>query len=441
MIIAISAWIAASILSVVLLKWFMTRTRIAAVAIILVLVWQFIPRPLMFFTGLDQPYPNYLFKKDIWELVSISLIIFIIWITIFFASYFLFIQRPLPIGRLLPKVQKENIGIILLIIAFITTLIGVFSTGLLILNVGSIGSFMYQVKVGKVFAGYYVVREISVSGAIFSGIALLYFEKKYRLSEKKKRSRIVIWLTIILFTTNLAFNYFWGNRFNIAMLFGALGIGWHFYINRISFIKAILILFIAASILQSLKILRTENFGDVLFKDIKSTQPFWTDISSSLHMSQFDSFMLAFRDAGRVFPYRDGKDFVNGLLAFIPRTIYPDKETFHVGGWFRRVYEPERINGWPITTIGDWYINFGYWGLLFGSLLSAFVASIFDSRYQDIKKSYWQAGVGPPIAFLIFDGGVDPGFIQSIVLVVFPIYVLAIILNHFGKRKDHKAFG
>ncbi|MES9861785.1 MAG: oligosaccharide repeat unit polymerase [Candidatus Thiodiazotropha sp. 4PDIVS1] len=435
MVIASITWLAALIVVMLSLKWAIVKTRVAVVAIVLVLSWQFIPRPLMFLLGFDQPYPNYLFQKDIWDLVSQSLIIFIVWLALFILSYSIFFQKSLSLQRVLPRVPDDKVGLILFTIAFITTLTGVLSTGYLIDSVGSIGSFMYQVKVGKAFAGYYVIREISITGAIFSGISLLYFEKKYRASNRKNRYRRVALLSVILYTTNLSFNYFWGNRYNIAMLLGALGIGWHFYIYKINIVKAALLILIASMMLQTLKNLRSENFGEVLFMDIKSTQPFWTDVSLSLHMSQFDGFMLAYQDAGKVFKLRNGKDFINGMLAFIPRKFYPNKETYAVGGWFRRVYQPEKINGWPITIIGNWYVNFGFLGILLGALISGTIAAIYDSINRNIRESYWQAGVAPPIAFFIFDGGVSTGFVQKIFLNVIPVIILAIILKRIGKNK------
>ncbi|MCG7923570.1 MAG: oligosaccharide repeat unit polymerase [Candidatus Thiodiazotropha lotti] len=435
MAIAAITWIASLILVVLLLKWSIVNTRVAVVAIALVLAWQYLPRSLMFLTGLDDPYPAYLFNKDAWDLIAQSLIALLAWLVIFFLTYSIFYQKTISIHRLLPKIPDSNVGVILFFVALITTLIGVSSTGYLIESVGSIGSFMYQVKVGKTFAGYYVIREISITGAIFSGISLLYFEKKYRLSKKNRRSRKVVWLCVILYVTNLAFNYFWGNRYNIAMLLGAFGIGWHFYIHKINVLKAAILILVAATMLQTLKNLRSENFGEVLFVEIKSTQPFWTDVSLSLHMSQFDAFMLAYRDAGKIFPYRNGKDFKNGLLAFIPRKLYPNKETYAVGGWFRRVYQPEKINGWPITIIGNWYVNFGMLGILLGALISGIIAAIFDTINRHLKDSYWQAGAVPPIAFFIFDGGVSTGFVQKIFLNVIPVVLLAIILSRTARKK------
>lgn len=434
MIIAIMSWIAALIVIVLLFKWAIVKKRVAVIAIVLVLAWQFIPRPLMFFLGLDQPYPNYLFQNDVWDLLSQSLIIFLVWLVFFFLSYSIFFQKSLSLQKVLPKVPDNKVGLVLFTIAFITTLIGVLATGYLIDSVGSIGKFMYQVKVGKAFAGYYVIREISISGAVFSGVSLLYFEKKYRMSKRRNRYRKVVWLSVLLYSINLAFNYFWGNRYNIAMLLGALGIGWHFYIYKIHAFKAALLILVVASMLQTLKNLRSENFGEVLFMEIKTTQPFWTDVSLSLHMSQFDAFMLAYRDAGKVFQFRNGKDFINGLLAFIPRKLYPNKETYAVGGWFRRVYQPEKINGWPITIIGNWYVNFGLLGIFLGASISGIITAIFDSINRNLSESYWQAGVAPPIAFFVFDGGVSTGFVQKIFLNVIPVIMFAIILGRLGRK-------
>ncbi|PUB87393.1 MAG: hypothetical protein DBP00_08520, partial [gamma proteobacterium symbiont of Ctena orbiculata] len=408
------------------------RRNITAVAVLIVLASQVFVRPIIFFAGLDEPFPQEFFGGYDWHLITMGILLATAWIVLFSLTHIL-IHRPLtPFTPLLPQINVQINTKILFFVAMFTTLLGVVLTTALILNAGSIGNFIFQVKVEKALRGTYLIRTISVLGAIFSILSILYYEKKVRTANKKLRG--MVYLSVILLIINLTFNYLWGNRYNIAMLAFAFGIGWHYLIQRISVVRVIVLVLIAAAILQALKTFRTEAVYDALDVDIQSNRSFWLDISTSLHLSQFDAFLLAFRDAGDRFPFREGKDFINGLLAWVPRELYPEKETYHVGGWFRRVYQPQMVNGWPITTIGSWYVNFGIFGIVYGSIVSGIFASLFDASYRAVTRSYWQAAVAPSMALLLFDGGVGTGFFQDIVLIMIPIYLLSFILNKTGRK-------
>jgi oligosaccharide repeat unit polymerase len=431
MLLAIIAWVTGVSVLMFMLRLFVKRSNITAATALIALFLQIFIRPMMFFCGLDMPYPYEFFGGHDWELVTVGILFATVWIVLFSVIHLIFLRPLIPFGPLLPQAHVQINSKVLFAAAVFTTFLGVILTGNFVLNAKSISNFMFQVKVEKAFVGLYVIREISVIGAIFSILAILYYEKNVRILNKKKR--IMVYLTVTLFVLNLAFNYFWGNRYNIAMLFISLGIGWHFYIKRIKLFRLIVIIIALASVLQGLKIVRNEAFSNAIGSDIKISHSFWLSISTSLHFSEFDAFILAYRDAGDRFPFREGKDFINGLLAWIPRKFYPKKETYCMGGWFRRVYEPEKVNGWPATTIGSWYVNFGIFGIVFGSILSGVIASLFDASYRIVKKSYWQAAIAPSLAFLMFDGGVDTGFVQNIVTVIMPLYLLSLVLGMTGR--------
>lgn len=433
--IAIVLWSAGIACLLVLLHFYLKRGNVAAFAVLLILVPHVFIRPIMFFTGVDEPYPYDYFGRPDWDLISTGLLVTIVWILLFTSTYLLAWPLVAPLGKLLPQ-ANANLDIrVLFFAALATTLLGGVATSQLIIDAGSIAAFIYQVKVGKELTGLYVIQATSVIGAIFSALTILYYEKRYRASKLHKPSRKMVWLGIGLMVVNLAFNYFWGNRYNIAMLAMAMGLAWHFHIQRIRFAQVLWLVLIAAVILQSLKMFRNAAVEEVLDREIARNESFWLNVSTSLHFTQFDAFILALRDAGDRFPFREGRDFLNGLLAWIPREFYPDKETFNVGKWFRQVYEPNVVNGWPVTTMGSWYVNFGYAGILLGGATSGAFAAWFDSGYRNVRGSFWQATVASSMAFLMFDGGVDTGFIQDIALVMVPIYILSLILHILRKRK------
>ena len=429
MVFAVSAWFAGITLLVFFLLLFLKRANIAAIAVLLILVPQVFARPVMFFLGLDEPFPYEYFNGPDWILIATGLLAAAGWILIFSLTH-LYLLHPLArLGALMPRVRgRLNINVLILTAAA-TTLVGAVLTGRLVSNSGSLAHFMYSVKVEKELTGSYVIREVSVVGAIFSAIGIVYCEHRYRAQERKKHGRGTVLFFLALFAVNLAFNYFWANRYNIAMLMLTLGTAWHFYVKPIKISQLVGLVLIAAIALQGLKMHRNAAVEVVLEREIDHNQSFWLDISTSLHFNQFDAFILALRDAGDRFEFRNGRDFKNGLLSWIPRELYPEKENFHVGQWFRQIYEPDRVNGWPVTTMGSWYVNFGIAGILLGATVSGVFAAVFDAGYRDVTGSAWQATIAPALAFLMFDGGVGTGFAQDVFLVMAPIYLLAFVLN------------
>ena len=434
MTLALISWCIGAAFLTLFLSFFLRHGKIVAAAILIILIPQVFIRPLIFFAGLDTPYPYEFFDSSDWDLVASGLVVATAWIISFSLTHH-FAYRPLmPLGQILPQVHGTIDVKVLFLVTLITTLIGVVLTSMLVLSAGSLMQFMYQVKIGKELAGSYVIREISVISAVFSVLTILVYEKRYRARLANGRGRGMVWISAALLITNLAFNYLWGNRYNIAMLGVAMGIAWHFHIKPIKLVNIIILVTVVGALLQGLKLVRNFAIEEVIGREVITGHSFWLDISTSLHLNQFDAFMLALRDAGERFDFRNGKDFVNGLLSWIPREFYPEKENYHIGGWFRRIYEPNVVNGWPITTIGTWYVNFGFFGIFIGSVISGAVVAIFDAAYKNARGSFWQAMVAPTLGFFMFDGGVSTGFVQSVFLMLIPIYMLSLVLRMAMKK-------
>ena len=82
------------------------------------------------------------------------------------------------------------------------------------------------------------------------------------------------------------------------------------------------------------------------------------------NLQQYDSFVLASCDAGRVFPLRHSADFENGIASAVPlaSAVVETDGSGPIGQWFRQIYEPSTTNGWPVGAPGDWYIALDVWG-------------------------------------------------------------------------------
>jgi hypothetical protein len=112
-------------------------------------------------------------------------------------------------------------------------------------------------------------------------------------------------------------------------------------------------------------------------------------LSVDTNSTYFDATLLAVRDWPASQSYRGGEDFVAGFEGIVPRAVWPNKpQQVLVGQWFRQVYQPLARNGWPLGAIGDWYLNFGLFGLLVGGALSGLL-------FKWLMAAWWRAAWCP----------------------------------------------
>ncbi len=399
--------------------------RLALLAVCLLLTVQIMVRPLMFFAGVDSPSPQVWFDPNSWNLMTVALILTAGWVAILTTTTATLSH--MSVGRrMMPHVTVMPNPRMLALVVIGLTVLNVICTAYLVAQAGGVAQFVFAVKIGKALKGLYVFRAI----APLAVAVLIYAFLLSRKSELAGQPGMLRpGLIIALIVVNFAVNYAWGNRFNIAVLTLAFGVSYHFYVAPLRPLKIIIISLLFLAALEGLKEIRNFMVSEVTGVRAGNDFDFWLRISASLHFVEFDAFLLALRDAGEAFEFRQGRDALNGLLAWVPRFIYPEKETFQVGGWFRRIYEPTKINGWPITVIGNWYINFGGVGMIFGAVLSGVVITAIDNAYRDLRVNPWSAGVGTVIPFQLLDGGANFGIIQAYVLLVVPLLLIAYVLK------------
>ena len=91
-------------------------------------------------------------------------------------------------------------------------------------------------------------------------------------------------------------------------------------------------------------------------------------VSVQANLTVYDSFALAQRDLP-IHELRGGQDVVAAISSPVPRALWPGKPTnIAVGAWFRRLYEPSVVDGWPVGPTGEWYLNFGIVGVVVGGV-------------------------------------------------------------------------
>jgi oligosaccharide repeat unit polymerase len=360
---------------------------------------------------LDVPIPDYEFLTDYWMDLAYANLIISMWLIIFFLTYNSSSDVKYFIAKIFPKLNDKP-KFFLAIVILVLTLISISLTGGLISSAGSFELFMLNAKISKEYAGLYIFRELSTFLAIISLINFISTRNKIYL------------LTLLI---NLTIIYLWGIRTPIGLILVSYIITYHFKVKKLPLIKAVSIICILIVLFQGLRAVREIMVSEALDNDVTTfnTMSPVRNATLSLHMSEYDGLVLAMRDVGVRFEYRYGEDFFNGLTSWIPRFIWTDKPgTFHVGKWFRQVYESEKENGWPISPLGAWYVNFNLLGILMGATLTGVIVRAIDYRYQNGNITAVYTSV--VLTLFLVGVGVNTGFIQAYVLLVMPLHIFGV---------------
>lgn len=439
LLLAIISWAFSAGLLGLVLRHAMRHAHPALIAVATVLLLQTGFRPLLFFADLDNPFPQSHFAPTEWEMVTNANLTILGWTLILMMSYVVNGRLAGLFTGLLPKFDTIQFsprpaGRVLIALAPLTLAAG--GTIYLMQQYGGFAQLIYASKIGKELQGLFVIQEASTLASLLAWFGVITSIRNSRFGIRRNTFELVIFLSMIVIA--MGANYAWGNRYNLAILFLVFAFSWHYHVGKISVLKLILAGAAALVFLQMLKYVRAAAISDVINMTVSTESNFWLDISTSLHFVEYDAFMLAVRDAGHLFDMRAGADFVNGLLSWIPRSLLPDKQTFNIGPWFRQVYQPGIINGWPVTTIGAWYVNFGAFGIAFGAWLSGLTVRVFDEAFHDLRGNAWNSVIGFGLAFLMLEGGVNTGFPQRIVLLIVPLFGAAIYLRIRNARSELK---
>jgi hypothetical protein len=130
-------------------------------------------------------------------------------------------------------------------------------------------------------------------------------------------------------------------------------------------------------------------------------------LSLASNSTSYDAFVLAVRDWPHTFEFRGGEDFLAGAQTAVPRFLIPDRPDSHsVGTWFRQVYQPEKVNGWPVHSVGEWYLNFGIPGALFGGVLSGVLLGMASTALRSSRWHPLAFSLGAVVAFRVLQTGV-----------------------------------
>lgn len=410
-------------------------------------------RPLLFVVGLDGPYPDSLFPpigtpgaltKTLLAL-SLYLALALLAIAVITGSRVRG-WAPFFAGHEVDIARARAVTFVL------TGLAAVLSVWLLA-KYGGVGNVIAAAKQEKALAGMYAFRVIPAVGAI---VAVATFIEVRR---SRATTRVEELLLLVCALGNAFFVFLWGARSVLTVVGAMLILGLRPRRRRglrgqskrqsrdrvqsrervlLRLLAAVLLVLVAASGLRMVR--DTLSRGAV--EESYATATVWRQVSVGTNSIYFDAAMLSFRDWPGERQIRNGKDFYNGLVGVVPRSVWAGKPTgIPPGKWFRQTYQPGKVNGWPMGSPALWYLNFGWWGLPAGGLVSGVAVGLVAAGQRRKPRHGFNTGIAIVTAVYVLPLGWDNQVPMKFVIWLVPLWLIGRYIAPRRTKPKHTATG
>jgi hypothetical protein len=169
-------------------------------------------------------------------------------------------------------------------------------------------------------------------------------------------------------------------------------------------------------------------------------------LSTVARMDCIGAASVLIRDTPSVAPFQYGRTLGLFFVAFIPRVIWPGKPTITIGRYITDVYGsgPEIESNTAPTQLGEFYMNFGYAGVVVGMLLYGVLLRLLHEvllRGQPTTPGLFAAIIVLLYLGMGFQGGVANNFANTVLSIV-PIVVAHLAVSMlFPARGPRLTFG
>jgi hypothetical protein len=382
--------------------------------------------------GVDGEYPDYLFQFGSPAVTAnLYLLVFLFFVAVGLIAgsqgnlnlRFLFPSSSHPLDTR----KSFRISTVLTGIWFVVTL------GLLA-RYGGISGLVRASKVDKNLAGLFFLFVFPSAGSV-SALVTAFSILKTRAHRLERGQRRILVVSFLYAVFNGVGVYAWGARALLVVIVAQSVVGYFTFRPASSRLlsqgirpRFVLGLFLAFGVgmclVFGLRVYRDQNLSGAVSGNIAG-QSIVRQLSVATNSVYYDAYLLAVRDWPSRHRYRGGTDIFNGASGVIPRAIWAGKpETVSPGAWFRRVYEPKNVNGWPMGSVGVWYLNFGRVGLVIGGLITGFVVAAAARSFPDTRTNPLAFVMAISIGFWVIGDGVDGQFVTKWAQWVLPMIFL-----------------
>jgi hypothetical protein len=419
----------------VLLLGGVTLTRGAGDVVLLVLLgfglfYGF--RPLLFLTGLDEPFPERWFvgseSADVLTKTLLGLTLYLAMLLIGVAAVTQSRTRgvgPFFVAREIDLKRAMKVVVVLTVLATILS-------AYLMARFGGVGGTITAAKVDKALAGMYVLRAIPAVGAVVATATFIDARKRPEVPQS------LAYMALVCAVVNAASVFLWGSRSVLVIVGATLILGLRSRRHRPASerhrtraerqqvaLRLGLAALLVISVASGLRIARdTLTRGEV--QEVYAEASTARQASLATNSIVFDAAMLSFRDWPEQHDYRYGEDFYNGVAGLVPRVLWEDKPTaIAPGKWFRQAYEQNKINGWPMGAGALWYLNFGWFGLVLGGIFSGLVLGMVAAAQRRSPSNGFNTAVGVVIGVYVLGLGWDNETLVRAVIWLVPLWLVA----------------
>lgn len=239
----------------------------------------------------------------------------------------------------------------------------------------------------NLFAGlnyFFIATNVFIAASVVLAVLLLNDRNNPARSSSQLRYLSMLWVAASL--TSVCFGVLLGSKANIYVLVISLLVCFHYLVRRFSVVELTVIGFVLFSLLMIYQIVAREIFvvGHVVSLQDGTMAEFieysWVQLTGNLMQLQTMSVLADRMPEDLEFQY--GKTFASFLTLPVPSTVWPDK-FLTAPGVFTLAFWPDK---WldhgttlPPGLMGEWFLNFGVAGVLFGGVVLGW---LYESVYQ-----------------------------------------------------------
>lgn len=352
-------------------------------------------RAVVVAAGVDPLYPDYLFGANSAMLAGRTNLLLCLFLGGVIGGLTLSSRIGLRLPRwMFPDIVSHPKGSRYFSVVVVLTAVSTVITLVLLARYDGFSGVVQASKYDRDLTGTNILRVFPSIGSLVAVASALDVARRYRgRFTAGQRQRLVV--SVVCAVLDGYFVFVWGQRSILAIVVFGLIAGLVAFRpsprgSRASSLRiwggiAVAVIVCVVTVV-GLRFLRdTAATGD-LSPNLKN-ETLIRQFSVASNSTSYDALVLARRDWPSTFEFRGGQDFAAGVGAAVPRFLLPDKPTsISTGAWFRRVYEPDTVNGWPPGAVGEWYLNFGVLGVGFGGVLSGVVLGMLRFALRSSRE-------------------------------------------------------
>jgi oligosaccharide repeat unit polymerase len=394
----------------------------------------FILRPALLLLGFDSIRVPFLLFGDYVELSRLALLVFCGGHLILLCAYLLSQPVAKAVGRQWVRFERPLASGRVAAVTVSLTFFSVFLYVFFLWSTGGFEQIIRHLRTGIPITSIdYILLIIPSTTVYVSGLLYVILRKHH---QKKHR-----YLGTILVIINMAIILLLGDRSDVVTPMVVIFLAIHHSVHRLPMRRLILLVLIIVVGLTFLGQIRSYVlFEDYLsmehFLDFQqnSTQSTVNELVNGLNLIRFDAFLVVLGDTFYGNNYRNGEDFKNGVLGLIPRAVWPQKPVnINPGNWFTMHYFPWKSAGLPFTTLGVWWLNFGYVGVFVGMVLTGIVLRVLR-EFVDSSKTTYAAFLYGILIMKVFLAGVNSLVLVQLVKTLLPwVIIYPMMLQRSGQ--------